>query len=208
MIPVDQTREHDPPRATGDCWEACLASILEVPIDDVRLPAGPQVDKTCEVLAHRFGLVVVQLDARAASNARLLDMLEDLGAYAIVGGTSPRAYHVDHAVVWNRGKIVHDPHLSRAGLVGRPKDFTYFIALNPARTERAPMSHLPFLRHAVFSAAAELIRHRHAQVCKHWAATVILDAAERAGVEVSMELAAAVVDGDDETALRWLERAP
>jgi hypothetical protein len=44
--------------------------------------------------------------------------------YAVATGQSPRYAGVGHAVVWEFGVgMVHDPHPSRAGIVGEPQTF-------------------------------------------------------------------------------------
>jgi hypothetical protein len=41
----------------------------------------------------------------------------DTDEFVIVAGVSPRSPDIRHGVIYQRGKMVHDPHPSRAGLV-------------------------------------------------------------------------------------------
>lgn len=49
----------------------------------------------------------------------------------------------------------------------------------------------------------ELVAFPFPQICKHLAACRVLETMESLGVEVSKELAAAVVKADDEIVLKW-----
>lgn len=118
MKPVDQEFLHDPANGQhGDCLRACVASLIEVPAAEV-----PHV-------AQLF-----PNDARAAWN-HLYDFLEARGycyvpgrktiiegQYHIISGPSPRNKGT-HAVIGLDGKIVFDPHPSRAGLAGTPAEW-------------------------------------------------------------------------------------
>lgn len=102
MRPVDQTTygSHD-----GNCLSACLASILEVPIDDVPLFLGAYWDDFLPWLKDR-GLWVSLYKAE--------DYVPP--GYSIAAGPSKRFAGKLHACVAFNGMIVHDPHPSRDGL--------------------------------------------------------------------------------------------
>lgn len=51
-----------------------------------------------------------------------------------------------------------------------------------------------------------LMRFPYPSICRHYVAANILDLLERNGVEISTELARAVVRCDDETAIEELEK--
>ena len=107
MIPVDQEYMHDPETASvGDCFRACIASVLELPIAAVPHFA---------LMGNRWGRV---LDGFLEGLSREIDFHEgdppkDMWVIATV--QSPRASDVLHSVVWRNGEIAHDPHPSRAG---------------------------------------------------------------------------------------------
>lgn len=98
MKPVDQTVSS---HINGNCLEACVASILEVPLSDV-----PDVNGNPDWL----DVMATFLAARG---------------YAFLyaphwPGMRPRGYHIAsdryHATVALDGRIVHCPHHSRAGV--------------------------------------------------------------------------------------------
>jgi hypothetical protein len=101
--PVDQTAYgiYD-----GNCFSACLASILEISIEVVPLFLGSYWDDFLPWLADR-GL--------GASCYRKSESCVPLG-YSIAGGSSKRFAGRMHACVAYNGMIVHDPHPSRDGL--------------------------------------------------------------------------------------------
>lgn len=135
MIPVDQAflTERD---GFGDCWRACVASILELPRSDV--PTWREVTDSSE----QWAATRSWLQPRGWDLIYLHPWLprpeDHPQRYVIVCGTSPR--EVAHAVVGdmavpiverrddlasdhygreitrNHIHIAHDPHPSRAGL--------------------------------------------------------------------------------------------
>jgi len=122
MKPVDQTIFGFP---SGNCFAACLASILEVPITDV--PNFMEDHERWFELANAwcdergYALLWVKADAVRCGYVDPRPLI-DAGHYFIVSGQSPRGEHL-HAVVQQFDKIVHDPHPSRAGIVGAWVDF-------------------------------------------------------------------------------------
>lgn len=107
MIPVDQTRSG---AIDGNCLEACIASILELPLEAVpdlacRAHDGTDGEHWMEPLT-RF--------ARIHGYAV---------AYVTDAHLRPRGHHIacgpsdagGHAVVALDGRIVHCPHPSRLG---------------------------------------------------------------------------------------------
>lgn len=121
MKPIDQTRFGE----DGNCLAACLASLLEVPLDAV----------------PEFG--------HDPANACLNEWLRPLGFYAVTlhgpqeaGGEPwfPAGYHIaggqsaggPHAVVAFGDGVVHDPNPNRAGLITH-EDFTILVPFNPLR---------------------------------------------------------------------------
>jgi hypothetical protein len=127
---------HDPPYSYGDCYRACIASIIEVPTTHVPHPGTngerewyDQMKFMDRWLAERgywtFGLKVNAVD--------LPMYQEHTVGYYILGGKSPRA---PHFVVALRDKIVHDPHPEGGGLVADADDtwnlqFVCYGALKP-----------------------------------------------------------------------------
>jgi len=122
MKPVDQTiftPQH------GDCMRACVASILEWPIEKVPNFNEEGHDHYEEKLtdwAKEYGITI--LDVRIEDKNLLRKAFK--GVYLIAFGQSPR-FDCDHAVVYRGKFMAHDPHPSRDGLKGKPKGFSLFI---------------------------------------------------------------------------------
>jgi RNase P/RNase MRP subunit p29 len=104
VIPVDQTRFTVP---EGDCFNACVASLLELPLAEV-----PHFCSHDDWWSYFNGW----LEARGlyAINFQLTNNWRPEGLY-ILNGRSPRGTY-NHSVVALRDRVVHDPHPSRAGI--------------------------------------------------------------------------------------------
>ncbi len=142
MTPVDMLHlEHGQPGATpGDCFRCCVASLLDLPASEVPhfcdwpSPSINWVPRLAAWLAPR-GLLYLPLDG-------IPDcwLAGDRRPLVIAGGKSPRG-EWGHNVVGELSRagyrLVHDPHPSRAGLVGEPEDYGLFLRLweAPARSE-------------------------------------------------------------------------
>ena len=122
----------------GDCLPACLASIFEIPIEDI-----PHFNNT----ADWWGTMIAWLNGRGFALWQSPSPITyPTSPLCIVSGKSPRdPENVTHAVV-GRGRslprypkgepmweVVHDPHPDGTGIHGEPQSFWYFIALDPAR---------------------------------------------------------------------------
>lgn len=132
MTPLKQRNHHRPDEGIyGDCHRAAIASILELPLDDVphfcdlNLYPEDWVKHEREWL-HARGLTAIT----QVYDGRLADVLHSVGAlnpdtYCILGGTSKTG--CGHSVVICNGEIVHDPSLTDAGIVGPMKDGWYWV---------------------------------------------------------------------------------
>jgi hypothetical protein len=127
MKTVDQSLlvERD---GNGDCWSACLATLLGVPITDV--PAALSEDRggsSSQTWATQEWLALWGLDVswRDFTNPECPALPEGvLGASVILVGPSPRDRFVQHAVIGaiddvaaRAFRVIHDPHPSRAGIL-------------------------------------------------------------------------------------------
>ena len=104
MIPIIQTEfgEKD-----GNCLTACIASILEVSLDEV--PPTPDDLAWLRMLAAK-------LKAAHGVMPLLVDSLPPWWDGHVIGyGRSPRGTH-NHAVVMKNDEVVHDPHPDQTGL--------------------------------------------------------------------------------------------
>ncbi|MFJ8006092.1 hypothetical protein [Streptomyces fagopyri] len=115
MRPVSQTILHDDPAGRpGNCLQAAIASLLELPLDEVPhfILHEDWLERLAEFcLAHGYQPIMRNPDAPVA--------------YGMAWGLSERG--VRHAVVWIDGEIAWDPHPTRAGLL----HVTELIALEP-----------------------------------------------------------------------------
>lgn len=129
MKPVEQTIMGEP---HGDCLRACVASILELPIEQV--PNFQQEDGNIHWYDRWQGWL-------AQFNLGWLSWQYDQAVpwfppgYAIVGADSPRG-PFKHAIVVYDGKIVWDPSPMREQGVGQWRDVTVFMALDPSQSVR------------------------------------------------------------------------
>lgn len=110
MTPVFQTMF----QPQGNCWEACLASLLEVPVSEV--PDGRQEGGTRSNwtqiqmwLFERFGQVLMMLPLHLAGSVAVAPE-----GYYILSGRALTG--IPHAVVARAGMIVHDPNPYGGGL--------------------------------------------------------------------------------------------
>ena len=124
MTPVDMLVTHDPSKNVwGDCTRACVASIFDLPAEEV--PhfaedglAAPRTDG-CLPWVHRMrewlnvrGFDMVFVDVKEPAHHWPNDCLQ---FHYIVGGKTIRG--TDHDTVWYQGKMVHDPHPERRGIL-------------------------------------------------------------------------------------------
>lgn len=122
MIPVDQTIFTPD---NGDCMRACVASLLEWPLDRVPnfMETGPKAyERRLKNWADSYGITI--LDAEVQDHKAFLKAFRN--TYLIGFGKSPR-FDCDHAVIYRGRHLVHDPHPSKAGIKGKPKGFSLFV---------------------------------------------------------------------------------
>lgn len=108
MKPVDQVENG----CWGPCLQACVASILELPLESVPnfSTHGPrwfrELVRWCEQK---------ELHAVVVSTTSLVSNVYPHNLYWIAIGDSVRKHR--HSVVCQSNVVVHDPHPSRAGLL-------------------------------------------------------------------------------------------
>lgn len=132
MKPVHQTQfvpKPGDPKTTGNCMAACVASLLEMDLDDVPNFAANPKDTWWmdfqEWLYHRGWVAVV------------LDGDYPWPGYSAASGQSPRG-DFKHLVIHLNGKLAHDPHPDGTGLEGEPEDQWILVPLRAdAEAERA-----------------------------------------------------------------------
>jgi hypothetical protein len=140
MKPVFQKHTDSSQPRLGDCLSACVASILELSLEEVPHFCHPEAN-----WPHNYrdwfgdrGLVAIELKWPPAVNDVKMRMSLPLGTYFIAHGISPRGPW-QHAVVaviddsdpqgWS---IVHDPHPAGGGLI-ELKGLSFFGFKEPWR---------------------------------------------------------------------------
>lgn len=128
MVPVDQTKFGVP---YGNCFEACIASVLELSLDDCDIyPDGIDSGSgNCRRQNKNWWNVFLEwIRERGYEPLYILhnEVRRAPKGYSIVSGLGPRG--LDHATVGLDGEIVHDPHPSRAGLI-QVRDYIVLIPL-------------------------------------------------------------------------------
>lgn len=110
----------------GDCWKTCIASLLELPMDEV--PHFVEFGDLWWDVTQTF------IKSYAGEDKELrwwedINEVPDGHEYLIGTGASPRG-DFQHAVIVDRSKqVVHDPHPSRAGLAGDPDTFFSIVTV-------------------------------------------------------------------------------
>jgi hypothetical protein len=124
MIEVTQTTfgngdDPDDLREPGNCFAACLASIFELSLKDLPKDLNDsnkiwwdEVTKWCTTT---FDYIPVYLDASTDY---------DFNGLCIAIGKSPR--DVRHAVIYDKGRMIFDPHPSRGG-IEEPVAYVVFV---------------------------------------------------------------------------------
>lgn len=143
MKPVDQTRfgVGEPDIAPGNCWAACIASILELRLEDLPDELDhwrpgckpeeswlPHFREMADFLRSRnFCLAEVACRSLTAWDPDYFQ------PYLIISGPSPRNPKVNHAVVGRGNEYVHDPHPSRKFLAQGELFYELLLPLDAAK---------------------------------------------------------------------------
>lgn len=118
MIPTHQTNTTP---ENGDCFSACIASLLEIPLEDVPVFCAQENENIKEwpINAHEWfgekGIGWIELDCREMDDCLAINNMKVRGGYTIVTGQSPR-HECLHSVIYKDGEFVHDPHPEGGGV--------------------------------------------------------------------------------------------
>lgn len=132
MTPTKQRNLHRPGEGVwGDCHSACLASMLDLPLDDVPHfgeggPDGQEFNRRVrEWLSIRgLGQASAAFEGELDAVLRMMRHVNP-GVYYILGGRSLTG--VNHSVVALENRIVHDPSLNESGIVRPCEDGFYWV---------------------------------------------------------------------------------
>lgn len=122
MIPVKQTKRGGPdvpPEDRGDCWSACIASILEVPIEAVPVPHSDDPEHHWWDVTQRavepHGFEVVKADYVVYPYGYWIAGVPSLNL-----GRDRHGRPVPHVIVMQGGQVAHDPSLGKTFAAGTP----------------------------------------------------------------------------------------
>ena len=125
MIPVHQTTFGE---GKGNCFQAALASVFELPLEEVPNFCVDYGDdwyhETSVWLGEKYGLWLIRVGVGAPSPK----------GYHLISGLSPRE-GVRHSVVGLNGTPVHDPHPSGDGLA-EEQTYDLFVSRVEAPKEK------------------------------------------------------------------------
>jgi hypothetical protein len=140
VIPVDQDRFGP---VEGNCFSACVASILDLNLVDVPrfMDDGERWLNTFFTWLAARGLQPDYYGHPDWCTAEGAPSRCHPQGYSIMSGWSPRHANTLHAVVALNGVMVHDPNPSRAGIVGGAIDY---ITIVPAGTPEAAAAYWPW----------------------------------------------------------------
>lgn len=124
MKPVYQTVFGKP---NGNCFQACVASILEMDLDDVPHVCkgdNPEwmYDLNKWLLQFGLGALTVAFQDEAPIKH---------GYCCACGPCGPEG--LKHSIVLKDFKLAHNPHEGWGDLEGEPEDYTFFIVLEPEK---------------------------------------------------------------------------
>lgn len=117
MRPVTQTVDYP----SGDCFRACLCSLLELPIEAIPNFQENEGEKFEELYRKFNDDSKYRMVSITCENPEITLK----GCMVIAHGKSPGKDY-NHSVIWQDGRIIHDPHESKKGIV-KPELFTVLI---------------------------------------------------------------------------------
>lgn len=139
LKPVKQTKRggpNVPPEERGDCWSACIASILEVPIEAVPVPHSDDEDfhwwDATQRALRPHGFEVVVGSVSIYPSGYWMAVVPSLNL-----GTFDDGRPVPHIIVMDGPYVAHDPSLGKCYEAGTTidqldvKDAYVLASLNP-----------------------------------------------------------------------------
>lgn len=135
MKPIRQIVPHKPDKGQiGDCFRACIASLLELPAEEVpHFCDGPEPSKDhawyrrANAWLKQRGMIYMVYDYSEHSRRHLVENVGG-GVYHILEGKSFSGD--DHCVVGKDGEVVFDPCPFGRGLNGTPEYIGFLVATN------------------------------------------------------------------------------
>lgn len=119
----------------GNCFEACVASILELSLDEVpRYTEDDWLERINRWLRWQYSLQLI------ITQSDIIGFGMSPETYVIANGPNRRG--VGHSVVFRGDKMVHDPNPDNGGLMA-VEDVLVFVAVNPARMRKRSVKGSP-----------------------------------------------------------------
>lgn len=130
---VDQTILADDPKRKGNCVAACVATILGLSLSEVphfiEFGIAYGDSENVKEVSHGNNWWAMMLGFLAGRGLWVVELDKvtdaDTHEFVLVAGMSPRG--VVHQVVYREGRLWHDPHPSRAGVL----DVREVLAVRP-----------------------------------------------------------------------------
>lgn len=120
MTPVLQTKFYEPElppeEQRGNCLQAVLASLLDLPLESVPHFVQDHVDHNGDQDGEWNWWTRMIRWLRTRGYTIEFTNLED-DRYLAVAGPSPRGMGIHHIVIYKDGKMVHDPHPDSTGIL-------------------------------------------------------------------------------------------
>lgn len=122
----------------GDCFRACVASILETPLEEIpnfmrdgRVKFNDYVDEWLVGFPFLFLYFEVESEEDRIHFERQIQECYVIAIGKSIGSIGQKDSDRYHAVVWKDGKVVHDPAGHNA-MIGKPTSYVLFVnKMNP-----------------------------------------------------------------------------
>ena len=121
MKKLTQTRLHNPPKSLGNCLPTILACLLDKDSPEDVL----QIQEYYEDEGGWYHLLIDYLEKEGYELKSIDGHLSNDDYYLVSGNTVRGTYHI---VIYKKGKLYHDPHPSRVGLIAE-KQFEKLIRI-------------------------------------------------------------------------------
>ena len=130
MRPVKQTRLHKglyPISDRGNCFPACIASILEMECEDVIQIQEYYDDNNWNKILFDW-----LYERGYLWRSATIEEIRSKDAYILVTGGSTRYPDLTHITIWQDGKMVHDPHPDNSGITDQ-RCFEVIVPIYPLK---------------------------------------------------------------------------
>jgi hypothetical protein len=98
--------------AEGNCWQTVIASLLELPMEEV-----PDFVNEYEAGGQHWWLHTIDFLKKHDMQIKPIPDHPDTDELYLVSGPSPRYNDQYHVVIYQRGRMVHDPHPDGTGVL-------------------------------------------------------------------------------------------